>query len=167
MMELSFAQALNEAKQVIVQQATRIKADSDKMKIQQEMLMSQSQTIGDQERRITDQSAQIERQAIDIDALTLKLAEAVKAREQAEAIINRQGERITHMQNTAADLERKIGEQSERIHELDRERESLSEKLPTRDDIEALAAMSSLLTKKAVSPSQSTSHPQMRLAEAA
>ena len=166
-MELSFAQALNEAKQVIVQQATRIKSDSDKMKVQQDMLMSQSQTIGDQERRITEQGSEIERMAVEIEGLTQRLSEALKAREQAEAIINRQGERITHMQNTASDLERKIAEQSEHVHELERERESLSERLPTKDDVEALAAMSSLLTKKVVSPSQSTSHPPMRLAEAA
>ena len=50
MADLSFAQALNEAKQVIVQQATRIKSDSDKIKVQQDMLMTQGQNIGEQEK---------------------------------------------------------------------------------------------------------------------
>lgn len=169
MADLSFAQALNEAKQVLVQQASRIKSDSDKMKVQQEMLMAQSQTISEQEKRIKEQAVELERRAGEVDTLTHRLNQAMTAKEQADAVINRQGEKITSLQNVAADLERKISEQGETIHMLDRERESLLERLPTKEDAEALAAMSALLTKKITGPTPATakSGPQMRLADAA
>ncbi len=167
MPELSFAQALNEAKQIIVQQASRIKSDSDKIKIQQDMLMSQGQTIGEQERRIKELSGEFERKSAEIEALNQKLAQTLTAKEQAEAVINRQGEKITSLQSVASDLERKVGEQSETIHTLDRERESLLERLPTKEDAEALAAMSALLMKKVTSSSTPAKGPQMRMADAA
>ncbi len=167
-MELSFAQALNEAKQVIVQQATRIKADADKIKVQQEMLMSQGSTIGEQERRIRELSGDLEKRVSEIDGLSNRLTEALTAKEQAEAVINRQGERITSLQSQAGELERKVAENSEKIHDLYRERESLLEKLPTKEDAEALAAMSALLMKKVVPTNPMPKNgPQMRLADAA
>jgi predicted RNase H-like nuclease (RuvC/YqgF family) len=167
-MEFSFAQALNDAKQVIIQQASRIKADSEKNHVHQEMLTTQATTIGDQERRISVQSAEIERQAAQIEELTARLSDAVTAKDQAEAVINRQGERIQSLQASLADLEKRVGEQSEQIHDLQRETESLLEKLPTKDDIEALASMSALLTKKgSTAGSISKAGPQMRLADAA
>jgi predicted RNase H-like nuclease (RuvC/YqgF family) len=168
MADLSFAQALNEAKQVLVQQASRIKSDSEKMKVQQEMLMAQSQTIGEQEKRIKEQAVELERRATEIDTLTHRLNQALNAKEQADGVINRQGEKITSLQNVAVDLERKINEQAEAIHMLDRERDSLLEKLPSKEDTEALAAMSALLTKKTSGPGTAVKQgPQMRLADAA
>lgn len=165
-MELTFAQALNEAKQVIVQQAARIRADADKIKVQQEMLMSQGSTLSEHERRIREQAADIERLNAEVDTLTHKLGEALTGKEQAEAIINRQGERITNLQAMSVDMEKRLGEQSERIHDLEREREGLVERLPTQEDADALASMSALLTKKVTSaaPRQGV---QMRLADAA
>jgi predicted RNase H-like nuclease (RuvC/YqgF family) len=170
MADFSFAQALNEAKQVIVQQASRIKADSEKIKIQQDMLMAQGQTLGEQEKRIREQAADLESRAAEIDTLTQRLTQALTAKEQADAVINRQGEKITSLQNTAADLERKISEQAEAIHIFERDRESLMEQLPTREDAEALAAMSALLMKKPAPlpmPGSSKPGPQMRIADAA
>jgi predicted RNase H-like nuclease (RuvC/YqgF family) len=166
MQELTFAQALNEAKQVIVQQALRIKADVEKIKVQQEMFMSQGATISEHEKRIREQADDIQRMAGEIETLHHKLAEALTAKDQAENIINRQGEKITSLQSVAAELEQRVSEQSEKIHTLDREREGLMEKLPTQEDSEALLAMSALLMKK-VTLTQQKQLPPMRLAEAA
>jgi predicted RNase H-like nuclease (RuvC/YqgF family) len=166
--ELSFAQALNEAKQIIVQQAQRIKSDAEKMKVQQDMLMSQGATISEQEKQLAQHVAEIDRMAGEISSLTAKLSEAVIAKDQADNIINRQGEKITSLQGMTNDLQRKVSEQSEKIHSLWREREGLMEKLPTKEDAEALSAMSALLMKKVTKgESQSRQMPQMRLAEAA
>lgn len=173
-MELTFAQALTEAKQVIVQQATRIKADAEKIRVQHDMLVTQGQNISDQEKCIKEQAAEIDRLNAEIASLNQRLTETIEAKDQAEAIINRQGEKITTVQSQNADLERTVAEQSEQIHSLSRERETLIEKLPTKEDADALAAMSALLMKKATAASSSqssqstrTTAPTMRLAEAA
>jgi SMC interacting uncharacterized protein involved in chromosome segregation len=164
--EFTFAQALTEAKQIIVQQASRIKSDADKLKVQSEMLMAQGATVSEQERTIKDQSVEIERLTADMDALNVKLSEAITAKEQADNIINRQGEKITSLQSASAELEKKVSEQSEQIHSLERERESLVERLPTQEDADALAAMSALLMKK-VAHATPAKPQQMRLADAA
>ncbi|HZL37948.1 MAG TPA: hypothetical protein VFC78_21710 [Tepidisphaeraceae bacterium] len=168
--EMSFAQALTEAKQVIVQQASRIKGDAEKLRVQQEMLMNQGNTIAGQEQRIKEQAADIERLAGEITDLTGRLAEAVTAREQAETVINRQGERITTLEHQAQESERLVAGQIEQIADLRRERESLIERLPTQKDADALAAMSSLLMKKVAGAGANANArpaPTMRLAEAA
>jgi predicted RNase H-like nuclease (RuvC/YqgF family) len=165
-MELTFAQALNEAKQVIVQQAGRIKADNDKIRVQQDMLMSQGTTLGEQERRLQEQADELQKLTASNGELSQQLHEAITAREQAETIINRQGERVQGLQANIVEFEKKVGEQSERIAELERTRDSLLEKLPTQDDAEALAAMSALLSRK-ISSTTPAARPQMRLAEAA
>lgn len=165
--EMSFAQALNEAKQVIVQQAARIKADAEKLKVQQDMLMNQGATIGEQERRLREQAADIERLDGELKALSARYADAVTAREQAETVINRQGERITSLEHHAQESERRIADQMEQLADLRREREELLDKLPTKEDAEALAAMSSLLTKKVVAAAPAKAAPTMRLAAAA
>ncbi|HWE01533.1 MAG TPA: hypothetical protein VG326_03920 [Tepidisphaeraceae bacterium] len=167
-MEMSFAQALNDAKQIIVQQASRIKADAEKSRVHQEMLTSQATTIGEQEKRIANQSAEIERQAVQIGELTSRLGDSITANGQSEAVVNRQGERIQSLQATVAEMEARLGEQSEQIHDLQRQNELILEKLPTQEDIEALASLSALLTKK-ISPAGSISRvePQLRLADAA
>ena len=167
-MELSFAQAINDARQVIVQQAARIKSDSDKIRVHQDMLTAQGATIGEQERQIKERSAELDRLLVQIDDLTHRLTEATTAKDQAEAIINRQGERVQSLQASVAELEKTVSMQSERIHGLEREKESLMEKLPTREDTEALAGLSALLSKKVsatVAPLRQG--PQMRLADAA
>lgn len=165
-MEMTFAQALNEARQVIVQQAGRIKSDADKMRVQQDMLMTQGKLINDHERRLREQAEELQKLNVGNQELSQQLRETITAREQAEAIINRQGERVQTLQATVVDMEKKGGEQTDRIRELEEVRQSLLEKLPTQDDAEALAAMAAMLSKKPVAAANA-SRPTMRLAEAA
>ena len=54
--DMSFAQALNEAKGLIVQQATLIKGDAEKIKALQQTVVDQSATNSEQDRRLREQS---------------------------------------------------------------------------------------------------------------
>jgi len=86
--EMSFAQALNEAKGVIIQLSNRVKADAEKIRAQQA--------------RLSEQEAALNRAADAVATMRDRLAASDTAREQAEAIINRQGEKISALQNAAA-----------------------------------------------------------------
>ena len=144
----TYAQALNEAKQMIVQQQYRIKQDAEKIRAQQQTIVDQSAAMSEQDRKIREQAAELARIAGELESLSLQLSEVSIAREQAEAVIDRQGERLTGMQAGIADLERHVAEQAEQIDALSRERDELRAQLPTRDDVEALSAMADLLSKR-------------------
>src|SRR5947209_16887168 len=160
-MEMSFAQALNEAKQVIVQQSTRIKADAEKVKQLQQTVIDQCSTLSDLEMKLKERGAEVARQLEQIEALDASLGKVTVAREQAEAVIDRQGQRITSLQQQADELERRATALAEDLAKVTAERDEYRAELPTRDDEEALAAMAALLaTKKAGSPVRT-----MRIAE--
>ena len=167
--EMSFAQALNEAKGVIVQLSSRVKADADKIRSQQQTIVSQSSTIAQQEAAAAEQAAEIARRDEAIAALTARVNEVEAAREQAETILNRQGERITSLQSANAELEARLGEHKAQIVNLSQERDRLRAQMPTEDDAAALASMAQLLTKaapaieKAKKATTSGGAPQMRL----
>ena len=144
----TYAQALNEAKQMIVQQQYRIKQDAEKIRGQQQTIVDQSAALSEQDRKIREQAAELQRIAGEMESLLQQLSEVTVAREQAEAVIDRQGERLTSMQAGIADLERHVAEQAEQIDSLVRERDELRSQLPTSDDIEALTAMADLLSKR-------------------
>ena len=144
----TYAQALNEAKQMIVQQQYRIKQDAEKIRSQQQTIVDQSAAMSEQDRKIREQAGELERIAGELESLSLQLSEVNIAREQAEAVIDRQGERLTSMQAGIADLERHVAEQAEQIDALTHERDELRAQLPTRDDVEALTAMADLLSKR-------------------
>ena len=57
--DMTFAQALNEAKGVILQLSNRVKADAEKVRSQQQTIISQSSTITQQEARLHQQEKQI------------------------------------------------------------------------------------------------------------
>ena len=76
---LTYAQALTDAKSLIVQQSARIKADQQKIKAQAEEI-AQWKAMAD------DMSAELER----LRALEPQLAASQAAREQAEATVGRQ-----------------------------------------------------------------------------
>ena len=144
----TYAQALNEAKQMIVQQQYRIKQDAEKIRAQQQTIVDQSAAISEHDRKIREQSTELQRIAGEMESLVQQLSEVTVAREQAEAVIDRQGERLTGMQAGIADLERHVAEQAEQIDSLVRERDDLRSQLPTPDDVEALTAMADLLSKR-------------------
>jgi predicted RNase H-like nuclease (RuvC/YqgF family) len=172
----TYAQALNEAKQMIVQQQYRIKQDAEKIRAQQQTIVDQSAAMSEQDRKIREQATELQRIAGEMEALSLQLSEVSTARAQAEAVIDRQGERLTSMQAGIADLERHVAEQAEQVDALSRERDELRAQLPTRDDIEALTAMAELLSKRQAAvakksgaakeqPAAKAQAPQMRLSE--
>jgi chromosome segregation ATPase len=104
--------------------------------------------MSEQDRKIREQAAELGRIAGELESLSLQLSEVSIAREQAEAVIDRQGERLTSMQAGIADLERHVAEQAEQIDALSHERDELRAQLPTSDDVEALSAMADLLSKR-------------------
>lgn len=145
---MSYAEALNEAKGMIVQQQYRIKADAEKLKAQQQQIVDQSATLLDAERRGKEQAAEIDRLLGEIDATTRRLAEAVKAEEQAEAVVNRQGQQITTLQSAVAAAEKKAADAAEQLAAVSAERDMLFAQIPTTADEEALSAMADLLNKR-------------------
>jgi chemotaxis protein MotB len=168
----TYAQALNEAKQMIVQQQLRIKADAEKIRQQQQTIVDQSAAIGEHERKVREQAAELARIAGEMESLSLQLSEITIAREQAEAVIDRQGERLTGMQASIADLERQAAEQAAQIAAITAERDDLAAQMPTQEDAEALTAMADLLSRRQAAvarkaATQQAHAPQMRMSEAA
>lgn len=166
--EMSFAQALNEAKGVIVQLSTRVKADADKIRSQQQTIVSQSSTIAQHEARIAELDTQVADNIHEIAALMDRVREIDAAREHAETILNRQGEKITSLQSANAELEARLGEHKSQIVELSQERASLRAQLPSDEDSAALASMAQLLIKAApaIEKARKAAAPQMRLTDA-
>ncbi len=159
--EMSYAQALNEAKQMIVQQQLRIKADAEKLKLQQQTILDQSASISESERRTKELSGEVHRLTEELSSTSAKLNEATTARSHAEAVIDSQGQRITSLQSLSSELERKVGELSEQVSSAASERDALRSRLPTEEDQAALSAMAELLSKRAKRPGC----PTMRMAD--
>jgi septal ring factor EnvC (AmiA/AmiB activator) len=172
--EMSFAQALTEARQIIVQQSNRIKTDLDKIKSLQDTIASQTSAITAAERAIREQADAVARGEQQIQDLTARLAEATQAREQAETIIDRQGQRLTQSQAALTRLEQQVAEYAARLQHIEQELMATQSQLPTAQDNEALAALSNLLATKKVSvpaapsgPVRPAVPPQLRMSEAA
>ena len=163
-MEMSFAQALNEAKQVIVQQSNRIRTDADKIRQQQQTIVDQCSIITEHEMKNKEQAGAIARQAENVAALEGQVSNLTVAREQAEAVIDRQGQRLSNLQEQVGILEKKTGEQSETIERITAEHEAVKAQVPSSEDAAALAEMASLLTtKKAPSGKESGQNGSLRL----
>ena len=165
--EMTFAQALGEARQIILQQSNRIKSDLEKVVALQDTIAAQSTTISQSERVIREQSEKLAQLETQVKSLSAKLEEATTACKQADAIIDRQGQRLTQATAMSTELERKAEANSKRVTELAAEIEELQRSLPTEEDEEALAALSTLLqTKKVSVPSVSstTAKQGMRIA---
>jgi chromosome segregation ATPase len=164
--EMSFAQALTEARQIIIQQSNRIKTDLEKIKTLQETITSLNRIVSSNEQTIREQTDELGKRDEQIASLCLQIKEITTAREQAEAVVDRQGQRLTQAQETITKLERQSAEHDEQIQQLSDEIESLRRHLPTQEDSDALASLSELLlTKKVSMPAAGNgSAPTMRLA---
>src|SRR6478736_2511425 len=92
--DMSFAQALNEAKGVIIQLSGRVKADAEKVRQQQQTIVSQSATIAQNETQIRQQEEALSAAIDEVAGLHGRIQEMDAAREHAEQILNRQGEKI-------------------------------------------------------------------------
>jgi predicted nucleic acid-binding Zn-ribbon protein len=150
--EMSFAQALNEARQIIVQQSNRIKGDLDRIKAMQETITAQTATIAEADRNAKQKASELETAGEQIKTLTAKLEEMRVAKEQGEAVIDRQGQRLTQMQATIHDLEKQVADHSQKAQQLGHELEGVRSSLPTQEDSDALAALASLLSAKKGAP---------------
>jgi chromosome segregation ATPase len=181
--EMSFAQALNEARQIIVQQSNRIKGDLDRIKAMQETIATQTSTLAETDRIAKQKTTELEatgeqikalhakadeldriakQKTTELDAaneqikaLTAKMDETRVAKEQADGVIDRQGQRLTQMQETINDLERRLGEHTQKVEHLTRELEGIRATVPTQEDADALAALTSLLSAKKAAPAKS------------
>lgn len=161
--EMSFAQALNEAKGVIIQLSNRVKTDAEKLKSQQATIKQQEETIARQTGEI---AAAQTRQAEEVAAAQARVQQADAARDTAEAIINRQGEKITSLESQIAELQCRLNDQQAQIATISSERDALRAQLPSDDDTAALASMSQLLAKAApVIEKAKKAAPTMRLAD--
>jgi uncharacterized protein (DUF3084 family) len=158
--DMTYAKALNEAKQVIIQQQYRIKADAEKLKAHQQTIVDQSNLLIESERQSQGSSSELQRLVEELKTTNSRLHETTISLEQAEAVVNRQGEKINSLQTTIAELEQRVNDQSQKISELTRERDEISAKLPTSEDIEALSSMAELLSRR---PAKSSVTPQLRL----
>jgi chromosome segregation ATPase len=162
--EMSFAQALNEAKGIILQQSQRIKADAEKIKSQQQTIVDQVAAICEHEKRERELDNALKLKSEQFDALESRFGDVVTARDQAEALINRQGERITGLQTAVQEMERHVVEQAQQINEMRGRCDALTAQVPTREDTEALYSLTALLNKKT---SANTEKAAVRIAEAA
>ena len=96
---MTYAQALTDARSLIVQQSTRIKADAGKIK-QQADEIAQWKGLAD------DMAAELER----LKGIEPKLAEAQSAREQAEVTVGRQRMEIEALEAASRELQRILGD---------------------------------------------------------
>ena len=147
--DMSFAQALNEAKGVIIQLSGRVKADADKIRSQQQTIVSQSAAIAQNEERIRQQEEALAAAVDEVAGLHARVQEADAAREHAEAILNRQGEKIQALVAANEEFETLLSETKLQLAQMTRERDGLKAELPTAEDAAALAAMAQLLNKAA------------------
>ena len=147
-MGMTFAQALNEGIRVIVQQSNRIKTDAGKIKQQQGTIVDQCSIITDQEMKTKALSCETEKLGQIIGSLESKVAQVTVACDQAESVCDRQGERITNLQNDNADLRQIIAKQNEEIAQLRAQCDQFRRSVPSQEDAAALAAMEELLQNK-------------------
>ena len=66
--DMTYAKALNEAKQVIIQQQYRIKADAEKIKVQQQTILDQSNALSEGERQMQTSATELSRVAEQLQA---------------------------------------------------------------------------------------------------
>ena len=152
--EMSFAQALTEARQIIVQQSNRIKADLDRIKALQETTTTQAAALAENDRQLRQKTTDLETAGEQVKTINARLEEATKAKEQAEGVIDRQGQRLTQMQDTIANLEKQLAEQTQKAEQAHRELDAMRGQVPTQEDTEALAALTALLSAKKGAPVQ-------------
>jgi chromosome segregation ATPase len=163
---MSFAQALNEAKGVIIQLSNRVKADADKVRTQQQTIVSQCATIAEHEEKMRAMDAAAAAKATEMAALTARIAELESARDSADAMINRQGERIRTLEAAKAENEARMMEMAMELAKVTTERDDLRGGMPTQDDQAALAGMAALLAKAApVLEKAKKTGPTMRIAQ--
>ena len=132
---MTWAQALNDARALIVQQSARIKSDAQKLRAQQD-------DVARLQAALNEMSAELQR----LRALEPQLADAQAGRERAEALVGRQRVEIDSLETASRELQRMLGEQASRINHMASELHRLRAHVPTDEDAAALESMAALLT---------------------
>jgi len=146
--EMSFAQALTEARQIIVQQSNRIKSDLDKIKALQESINAQTAAHADNDRLLRQKTTELDMTNDQLRSAAAKLEELRVAKEHSEAALEKQQHRMSDLQQSASSLEKQLAEQTARADKATRELDSMRGQVPTQEDTEALAALMTLLSAK-------------------
>src|SRR5436853_3670453 len=120
---MTYAQALTDARSLIVQQASRIKSDGQKIRAQAEEI-AQLRAMAD------GVAAELER----LRPLEPRLVEEHAARERAEAIVGRQQMDIEALESASRGLHKILGDQAARVNELTAELERTRVAVPTDED---------------------------------
>lgn len=131
---MTYAQALTDARALIVQQSARIRSDAQKIRSQQEEIAELRTVLA----ATTDEVQRLR-------PLEPQLAQAAAGREQAEQLVGRQRVEIESLETASRELQKMLGEQAARIHEMTVELEQLRSRLPTNEDVAALESMAALL----------------------
>src|SRR5689334_19553278 len=131
---LTWAQALNDARALIVQQSARIKSDAQKLRAQRE---DAARLVA----ALNEMSAEVQR----LKGLEAQLADAQAGREHAEALVGRQRVEIDSLETASRELQRMLGEQASRINQMQAELHRLRAHVPTEEDAAALESMAALL----------------------
>jgi predicted RNase H-like nuclease (RuvC/YqgF family) len=149
---MTYAQALTDAKSLIVQQSARIKADAQKLR-------AQADEIAQWKSAADEMSAELER----LRAIEAELADVTAAREHAEVTVGRQRMEIESLEAASRELQRVLGDQAARINDLNAELDNIRGALPTDEDAAALEAMTSLLS--AARKPRKVEQPAMQIAD--
>jgi chromosome segregation ATPase len=136
---MTYAQALTDARTLIVQQSARIKADAQKIKAQADEI-AQWRAMAD------EMGAELQRQRARVAALEPRLADTEAALELAESTICRQQMEIEVLDTASREHQRTMADQAARINELTAELDQIRDALPTDADEAALVAMTTLLS---------------------
>lgn len=131
---MTYAQALTDAKSLIVQQSARIKTDAQKIK-------AQAEEIAEWRRMAHEMGAELER----LRSVEAQLDAAQSAREHAEATVGRQRMEIEALEGASRELHKILGDQAARVNDLTAELDQIRGALPSDEDEAALEAMTSLL----------------------
>jgi DNA repair exonuclease SbcCD ATPase subunit len=147
---MTWAQALNDARTLIVRQSARIKSDAQAIKAQQD-------EIAQLRAALEATAAEVQR----LRSLEPQLTDALARREHAEAVVGRQQVEIDSLETASRELQRMLGEQAGRITEMTTELQRLRSSVPTDEDAAALESMAALLTTaRAGARGRQTARPQ-------
>jgi chromosome segregation ATPase len=148
-MQMSFATALKEAQQLIARLNDQIRTHAEEMARLQQALVNQCSLTTEREIELGTRSRELDECRKRAEGLESRLAEVSTAREHAEAMVDRQGQRVATLQNKAETQGNVLADQAAQIDRLTEERDRYQARLPSGDDELALADMAALLVGSA------------------
>lgn len=144
-MQQSYATALKSAQELITQQSDQLRSALDELQRLQQSLVKQCSTTTDREIELAARTQELEQARHQVETLDVQLGRVTVAREQAEALVDRQAARLGKLADQIELQATRLAEQTIRIDLLTLERDQLLARLPSSDDELALASLSQLL----------------------